>query len=179
MQIIKIVCSDATEFEIDLKAAEYIGTINDALKIAKLKNELATPSTTMEQTSESYLPSEPILLSNITGSVMQKVLDYVEHHKNDPPLPPNYDVQIREWDHLDEWDESYLKVDQMTLFSIICAANYLNIKTLLDLTCKAVAGMIRGKGVDELRAYFGAPDDLTEEEKAAIEKENEWLIKDC
>ena len=67
MQIIKIVCSDATEFEIDLKAAEYIGTINDALKIAKLKNELATPSTTMEQTSESYLPSEPILLSNITG----------------------------------------------------------------------------------------------------------------
>ncbi len=36
--------------------------------------------------------------------------------------------------------------------------------------------MIRGKGVDELRAYFEAPDDLTEEEKAAIEKENEWLI---
>ena len=174
MHSIKVVCSDNTEFEIDMQAACYIGTINDALSAANLKYELADD----RSKSTLAIPTEPIHLSKVTGTVMRKVLEYVEHHKNDPPLPDNYDVQVREWDHIDEWDESYLKVDQMTLFSIICAANYLNIKTLLTLTCKTVAGMIRGKGVDELRAYFGAADDLTEEEKEAIEKENLWLIKD-
>jgi hypothetical protein len=38
-----------------------------------------------------------------------------------------------------------VKVDQSTLFDLILAANYLNIKSLLDLTCQTVAGMIKGK----------------------------------
>ncbi len=38
-----------------------------------------------------------------------------------------------------------MKVDQATLFDLILAANYLNIKSLLDLTCQTVAQMIKGK----------------------------------
>lgn len=38
-----------------------------------------------------------------------------------------------------------MKVDQATLFDLILAANYLNIKGLLDLTCQTVAQMIKGK----------------------------------
>ena len=34
------------------------------------------------------------------------------------------------------------------------AANYLNIKTLLDLTCKTVADMIKGKTPEEIRKTF-------------------------
>lgn len=43
------------------------------------------------------------------------------------------------------WDAEFVKVDQSTLFDLILAANYLNIKGLLDLTCQTVAQMIKGK----------------------------------
>ena len=34
------------------------------------------------------------------------------------------------------------------------AANYLNIKSLLDLTCQAVADIIKGKTPEEIRTEF-------------------------
>merc|ERR1712182_80234 len=44
-----------------------------------------------------------------------------------------------------EWDVEYVDVDQEILFELILAANYLDIKPLLDLTCAKVASMIKGK----------------------------------
>jgi Skp1 family, dimerisation domain len=41
-------------------------------------------------------------------------------------------------------DREYINVDQGTLFEIILAANYLDLKGLLDLGCKTVANMIKG-----------------------------------
>ena len=38
------------------------------------------------------------------------------------------------------------------LFELILAANYLDIKSLLDLTCAKVASMIKGKNTEEIRA---------------------------
>ena len=38
-----------------------------------------------------------------------------------------------------------MQVDQGTLFELILAANYLDIKGLLDVTCKTVANMIKGE----------------------------------
>ena len=39
----------------------------------------------------------------------------------------------------------FVQVDQGTLFELILAANYLDIKGLLDVTCKTVANMIKGE----------------------------------
>lgn len=49
------------------------------------------------------------------------------------------------------WDVEFVKVDQSTLFELILAANYMNIKSLLDLACLSVANMIKGKSPDEIR----------------------------
>lgn len=42
------------------------------------------------------------------------------------------------------FDKEFVKVDQPMLFDLILAANYLDIRPLLDLTCKTVADMIKG-----------------------------------
>lgn len=48
-------------------------------------------------------------------------------------------------------DVFWFQVDQGTLFELILAANYLDIKGLLDVTCKTVANMIKGKTPEEIR----------------------------
>ena len=44
-----------------------------------------------------------------------------------------------------DWYANFVNVDQELLFELILAANYMDIKPLLDLTCATVASMIKGK----------------------------------
>jgi len=70
-----------------------------------------------------------------------------------------------------------VKVDQSTLFELILAANYLNIKPLLDLTCLTVANMIKGKTPEEIRKTFNIPNDFTPEEEEKVRRENQWAFE--
>jgi S-phase kinase-associated protein 1 len=105
---------------------------------------------------------------------MKKVIDWATHHKGDPPPPEDDDFKEKKVDEIDPWDQEFLKVDQGTLFELILAANYLDIKGLLDVTCKTVANMIKGKNPEEIRKTFNIKNDFTPEEEEQIKKENEW-----
>ncbi|KAJ2800328.1 E3 ubiquitin ligase complex SCF subunit scon-3 [Coemansia guatemalensis] len=118
---------------------------------------------------------EAIPLPNVTSKVLQKVIEYCEHHKHDPPvIKDEYDDLPKRSDDISPWDEQYMKVDQEMLFEILLASNYMDIKPLLDLGCKTVANMIRGKSAEEIRKMFNIVDDFTPEEKEQIKRENEW-----
>ncbi|KAF8334262.1 Skp1 family, dimerization domain-containing protein [Cantharellus anzutake] len=118
----------------------------------------------------------PIPLPNVSASVLKKVLEYCEHHRGEP-IPTadtdNDDTRKRTTD-IGEWDQKFIAVDQEMLFEIILAANYLDIKPLLDVGCKTVANMIKGKTPEEIRKLFNIVNDFTPEEEAQIKKENEW-----
>lgn len=60
-----------------------------------------------------------------------------------------------------------------TLFHVILAANYLNIKDLFDLGCQTVADTITDKNTDEIRALFGIRNDFTPEEEEEIRQQNQ------
>jgi len=112
------------------------------------------------------VPDAPIPLPPVEGAILQKVIDYCTHHK----------------EHGDEkedataaWDKEFAKVDDDTLFSLILAANYLDIKPLLDLTCKTVADYIKQcKTPQEIRRRFNIKNDFTPEEEEEVRKENAW-----
>lgn len=63
------------------------------------------------------------------------------------------------------------------LFVCLQAANYLNIKTLLDLTCQTVADMIKGKTPEEIRKTFNIKNDFTPEEEEEVRRENQWAFE--
>lgn len=48
------------------------------------------------------------------------------------------------------------------------AANYLDIKGLLDVTCKTVANMIKGKSPEEIRKTFNIKNDFTPAEEEQV-----------
>ncbi len=73
-----------------------------------------------------------------------------------------------------EWYANFVAIDQETLFELILAANYMDIKPLLDLTCATVASLIKGKSPEEIRKQFNIVNDFTPEEEAQVREENKW-----
>jgi len=57
------------------------------------------------------------------------------------------------------------------------AADYLNIKNLLDLTCETVACMMKGKTVEEIRKKFNIKNDYTPQEEEKVRGENQWAFE--
>ncbi|XP_062039034.1 S-phase kinase-associated protein 1-like [Lepus europaeus] len=96
----------------------------------------------------------------IFNKLKEKVIQWCTHHKDDPPPPEDDENKEKRTDDISVWDQEFLKVDQGTLFELILAANYLDIKGLLDVTCKTVANMIKGKTPEEIRKTFNIKNDF-------------------
>ena len=118
----------------------------------------------------------PIPLPNVTGKILAKVVEYCNYHAEHPT--PEFEDKKKDENRTDDiipWDLDFCKVEQSMLFDLILAANYLDIRSLLDLTCKTVANMIKGKTPSEIRATFGIEKEFTDEEREQVRKENEWV----
>ncbi|KFY32035.1 hypothetical protein V493_00573 [Pseudogymnoascus sp. VKM F-4281 (FW-2241)] len=127
----------------------------------------------MEDLGEGAGAEVPI--PNVNESVLKKVIEWCEHHKDDPPASADDDSDTRKkTTDIEEWDQKFMQVDQEMLFEIILASNYLDIKPLLDVGCKTVANMIKGKSPEEIRKTFNITNDFTPEEEDQIRRENEW-----
>nr|POF03157.1 e3 ubiquitin ligase complex scf subunit sconc [Quercus suber] len=154
---IKLVSSDNVELECERKVAER------SMLIKNMIEDLGSPG------------DEPIPIMNVSEAVLRKVLEWCSHHKNDPAPSADDDADSRKkTTDIEEWDQKFMQVDQEMLFEIILAANYMDIKALLDVGCKTVANMIKGKSPEEIRKTFNIQNDFTPEEEEQIRRENEW-----
>ena len=61
-----------------------------------------------------------------------KVIQWATYHKDDPPPPEDDENKEKRTDDISSWDSDFLKVDQGTLFELILAANYLDIKVTVS-----------------------------------------------
>lgn len=153
-----IVSSDNVQFPVDQKVAERLVLIKNVIR------DLAPNG--IEGDFEVPTP-------NVRSAVLKPVLEWCEHHK-DTVFPDEEDEDARRTLPIGDWDQAFLQVDQEMLYEIILAANYLNIRPLLDAGCKVVAEMIRNKSPEEIRKTFNIVNDFSPEEEAAIKRENEW-----
>jgi S-phase kinase-associated protein 1 len=115
----------------------------------------------------------PIPLHNVTAKILAKVLAYCTYH-DEHPVPKTEEKDDKKSGDIIPWDKEFCTVDKDTLFELILAANFLDIKPLLDVTCKTVANMIKGKSPEEIRKTFNIKNDFTPEEEEKVRKENEW-----
>ena len=114
-------------------------------------------------------------LTTIKSKVLAKVIEFMAHHV-DKKLPeiekPLKSANLAELTPaLDPWDIEFVGCDQEMLFELILAANFMDIKPLLDLACAKVASMIKGKTPEDIRKTFNIKNDFTPEEEAAIKEE--------
>ena len=123
---------------------------------------------------DAEVPEIP--LPNVQRDILEKIVEFCNHHVNNPmaeiekPLKSNNMAEVLD----DAWDAEFIDLDQPTLFNIILAANYLDLPSLLDLSCAKVASMIKGKTPEEIRKTFNIVNDFTPEEEAQVREENKW-----
>ena len=137
--------------------------------------ELANMSVLIKSMIDDAGTDEDIPLPNVKKAVLEKVIEFCEHHKEEPlqdiekPLKTN---NIK--DVVSAWYGEFVSVPIEELYEIILAANYLDIKPLLEVTCAAVAAMMKGKSIEEIRTLFNIENDFTPEEEEQIREENKW-----
>jgi S-phase kinase-associated protein 1 len=79
-------------------------------------------------------------------------------------------------DLVDDWYVRFISIPQEDLYHLILAANYMDIKPLLDLGCSYIATMIKDKSMDEIRNTFNIANEMTPEEEKALREDpkNKW-----
>ncbi|KAM0684443.1 hypothetical protein MDAP_000212 [Mitosporidium daphniae] len=74
-----------------------------------------------------------------------------------------------------KWISDFFYIlDQQTLIDFINLANLLDFPEAIELGCKQVALMIRGKHPDEIRALFNIETDFTDAEMAEMRRQYQW-----
>jgi len=135
---------------------------------------IAAMSATIKNLLEDADPGHPVPLPNVDGKILSKIVEYCKYHAEHPTQVED-DKTNKKTDDIVPWDLDFCKVDQSTIFELILAANYLDIQDLLDLMCKTVANMIKGKTPDEIRATFNIKNDFTPAEIEDVRAENSWV----
>ncbi|BAT13929.1 SKP1-like protein 1 [Oryza sativa Japonica Group] len=153
----------------------------------EVEEAVAMESQTIRHMIEDDCADNGIPLPNVNSKILSKVIEYCNKHVHaaaaaaskaaDDAASAAAAVPPPSGEDLKNWDADFVKVDQATLFDLILAANYLNIKGLLDLTCQTVADMIKGKTPEEIRKTFNIKNDFTPEEEEEIRRENQWAFE--
>ncbi|XP_044970849.1 SKP1-like protein 1B isoform X2 [Hordeum vulgare subsp. vulgare] len=152
---------------------------------------VAMESQTLRHMIEDVCADNAIPFPNVNSKILSKVIEYCKQHVQARPKPADSTaadaaansstsapaVAPAPTVDMKSWDVEFIKVDQATLYDLILAANYLDIKGLLDLTCQTVADMMKGKTPEEIRKTFNIENDFTPEEEAEIRKENQWAFE--
>ncbi|CAL5218346.1 g6 [Coccomyxa viridis] len=156
--------------------AKNVTLMSSDMQPYEVTEEVAFMSETVKNTLEETGGEDTTVpLPNVSAKILSKVMEYCKYHvaaknKTDDDKPAKTDEEIS------TWDKEFVKVDQATLFELILAANYLNIKALLDLGCLTVANMIKGKTPEEIRKTFNIPNDFTPEEEEEVRRESQWAF---
>lgn len=129
----------------------------------------------MDDDDDDEQETKEIPLPNVKAQVLRKVIEFCEHHLEEPMTEIEKPLKSQNMaDVVQQWYATFVDLEQVLLFELILAANYMDIKPLLDLTCATVASMIKGKTPEEIRATFNITNDFSPEEEAQVREENKW-----
>lgn len=145
----------------------------------EVPHEVACMSETIAQMVGDTEGADMVPVPNVLGVTMSKVLEYCDKHVDSHKELTDLDDTARRKKEQDlaAWDMEFISVDEAVLYHLLLAANYLNIKSLLDLCATTVANIIKGKTPEEIRQYFQITNDFKPEEEEEVQRENQWAFE--
>eukprot|EP00542_Grammatophora_oceanica_P012182 CAMPEP_0194032636 /NCGR_PEP_ID=MMETSP0009_2-20130614/5528_1 /TAXON_ID=210454 /ORGANISM="Grammatophora oceanica, Strain CCMP 410" /LENGTH=166 /DNA_ID=CAMNT_0038673137 /DNA_START=145 /DNA_END=645 /DNA_ORIENTATION=+ len=155
---VKLVSKEGDSFDVNI----------DVAKMSELVKSMIEDGGEDEEVADFPLP-------NVKANILAKVIEFCAHHKEEPMTEIEKPLKSQNMaDVVQKWYADFVDLEQVVLFELILAANYMDIKPLLDLTCATVASMIKGKTPEEIRTTFNISNDFSPEEEAQVREENKW-----
>jgi S-phase kinase-associated protein 1 len=165
MMMITLKSSDGKPFEVSKEVA------------ARLSKFLA------DKIARGCSDDDGIELQSIGSEALEKVVDYCNRH--DPSAAAASIIRGRSFyaapsKDLEEWEDRKLveRLSQDALFDLVEAADFLKMDGLLDVTCRKIADMMKGKTTAQIRETFNIKSDFTEEQEEEIRQEHAWAFDD-
>jgi S-phase kinase-associated protein 1 len=156
-KMITLVSSDGEKMQISAKAAQRSQLVKGII--------------------EDYPDDAEVPLNNVKSSILKKIKEYLEHYQDSDPKEIERPLASQNYqDCVDAWDFEFINIELDTIFEIILAANYMDIKPLLELASSKIASIIKGKTPEEIRKIFNIQNDFTPEEEQQIRDENQWCM---
>ena len=110
------------------------------------------------------------------SGVIEKMIDMVDDGQVIPLQEIDSDAFVRVLEYL-KTDAFQAPESDEDLLAVVVAANFLDVKTLLDTACQEVADRIKGKSPEEIRQIFGLENTYTPEEEAKVRQANAWAFE--
>lgn len=157
-KMITLVSSDGDKFQISEKAARRSQLIKGII--------------------DDYPDDPEVPLHNVKSHILAKIKEYLEYYKDTEPREIERPLPSSNFNEcVDPWDYQFIDMELDVIFEIILAANYMDIKPLMELASSKVASIIKGKSPEEIRKTFNIQNDFTPEEEQQIREENQWCME--
>ena len=143
--------------------------------VVELSSKAATKSGLLKGIIEDYPEDSEFPLTSVDGKTLEKVKEYLIHYQDEEPQIIPKPLKSNKFEECaNEWDRTFIGDNNDSVLALILAANFMDIKPLLELASAKVACSIRGTTTESIRKDFGITE-LNEQEKAQIEKDKEYL----
>jgi S-phase kinase-associated protein 1 len=153
-KILKLKSSDNKIYEIDKKSAKLSNLIDTVLKGDSDASEIE--------------------IHKVESTILEMIVEYLKHHAGKSPDELQCPVRSVDMKQIctDQWDAEFIdKHDKKTVFEIILAANYMDIKSLLHLGCAKIATEIKKLDQKEIQR-------IIEEEEKWRKEHGQDLLQD-
>lgn len=121
-----------------------------------LRKSWANVSSLVRTSLENDSSAKEIPILGVRHAILALIVEYMKHHKGKEP--PIVEKPLRSKKMKDvckaPWDADFIDrftEDRQTLYNLILAANYMDIKGLLHLGCAKVASLIKGQPLEKIK----------------------------
>ena len=117
-------------------------------------------------------PVQDIPLKSLSTAILNRIKEFCEKFADDQPYfpPAAYVADPAPWlDALGEFEDGELEV-------LANAANFLNIRRLIDATCMKIASLMGNNRLEDIQIICNLPRDLTEDEARERTETHVWAL---
>ena len=130
-------------------------------------------------------PGDPVKIPSIKAEVLKKVIEYCAYARKKPLKKIEIPLKSADMDEnvSDKWYSQFTKDNNAILYELVCAADFLEIIPLAEISCAAIAAKVKGnkraiinigKTPEEIRNIFHIEKGFTAEEEKQMLNDYHW-----